>query len=180
MTLRKAVGASPLAVSVAVLDHLATFGLDHEPGEGSATELFTWLAVALACGLVGAFGAGFFGTARDARKSARPSWLETSLLAAAGSASFGFIELSEGHPFLASIAHVALVSIPVAFVVAFVARYVRGIATMAGSRCGAFVRRMLRHVGPRITRIAAPRRSLTVALAVARDSSRGRAPPLLI
>jgi hypothetical protein len=178
MSLRKAIGAAPLAVSVAVLAHVIVLGFSHEPGGGRSAELFSSLCLALAFGVAGSFGSGFFAVDAPRAKNARPSIAATFLLAAAGTAIFGGIECTEGNSIFGSMLAVAIVSIPIAFVVLAIATAVRRVATAAGFHYGAFVRRVCRRRAADVTQIVFVTRTRVVVFAVARRAMRGRAPPL--
>jgi hypothetical protein len=180
MTLRRALFASPLAVLVAVLAHVAAFGFSHAPGAERAPELFGTLGVALAFGLVLTFASGLLGGARASAEPATARWYGPLFLALAGAASFGCIEYSEGHFAVRTLLEAAVVSIPIAYLVAFLARATRRALRAAGAGYGDFICRALARTGrasARIPRDFGARVSRSLVVAAAR---RGRAPPILI
>jgi hypothetical protein len=179
MTVRRALCASPLAVLVAVCAHLVAFGFGHAPGAERASALLEALGAALALGVCGAFAAGLLGA--DAKHERDASvWCMPLFLAAAGTASFGCIEYSEGHFALRTLFEAALLSIPLAYFVALVARSTRSAIRGAGAACGEFVcRTRARHTGS-LARFVCDAITFSANSIVTLGSLRGRAPPAFI
>lgn len=95
MSIRR-LSAVPLALLVAVLAHVATFGFEHAPGGRHAGELFGVLGAALLLmGLAAFFRAVLFGASAGIAAMKRGTD-ETLALAAAGFGCYGLLELAEG------------------------------------------------------------------------------------
>jgi hypothetical protein len=179
MTLRKALWALPLTVSVAVLAHLATFGFLHAPGAGHSAVLLGALGVMLGLALLGTFAGGLVARTRPIATERRFGYAPL-LLAAAGAATFGLIELSEGHLAFAAVLQAAIASVPIAYLVAFTARSARHAAHEAGVLCARIASHSDRsHALSVATRVRGGRR-VRFASSLVRGTSRGRAPPLPI
>ena len=179
MTLRRALYASPLAVLVAVFAHIVAFGFGHAPGAERSSELLGALGAALALGIFGAFASGLLGV-RATREPDASAWYAPLFLAVAGTASFGCIEFSEGHVVLRALLEVALLSIPLAYLLTFVARSARSVVRAAGASYGNFVCRALSNACLATARIARDAYPCAATSFVARGPLRGRAPPALI
>ena len=179
MTLRRALRASPLAVLVAVLAHFTAFGFGHAPGAEHASDLLGTLGAALGLGVFGVFAAGVLGL-RTQPESGPADWSAPLILAAAATASFAGIEISEGHFALRTLLEAACFSLPLAYFVALVARSTRAVVRAAGVSYGNFLRRAL--CGPRlaIARIVRQSRVCIADSLVTNERLRGRAPPVLI
>ena len=179
MTLRKALVASPSAVLVAVLAHFVAFGSSHAPGDGRAVEILGGLGATLGVGVLFAFLSGVF-AGRISRLGERASIFAPLVLAVAGVAAFGVIEISEGHAAVASLFEAACAAVPLAYVVAWLTRAIASIAGSAGVAAGSFIRRGSRGLA---TCVAVATRDLRACARyglVARNNLRGRAPPLFI
>jgi hypothetical protein len=173
MTLQRAFWGLPLAVAVAVLAHLAVFGLQHAPGGGHSAELLTALAAALGLSLAGAFFAGALGSKRPIATPARLGYSPLAL-AAAAAVAYGLIELSEGHaagPWPAAVATM----LPLALAVAWLARAAGRAAHGAGLAFATYAAqpRARRPAAFTLCRAGAPARSVSFAS----GTRRGRAPP---
>jgi hypothetical protein len=179
MTLRRALFASPLAVLVAVFAHLAAFGFSHAPGAQRAPEFLGALGAALALGVGCAFASGLLGVRATAEPVAG-RWYAPLFLAAAGAASFGCIEYSEGHFLVRTLFEAAFVSIPLAYLVAFIALATHRALCAAGATYGDFICRALPRAGRATARIARASHASFTRSFVAGGTLRGRAPPTLI
>jgi hypothetical protein len=180
MTLRRALCASPLAILVAVLAHVVAFGFSHAPGAERAPELLGMLGSALVLGAAVAFASGLVGGVRASAESGAARWYAPLFLAAAGAAGFACIECSEGHFLVRTLLEATIVSIPLAYLVAFVARATRGALQAAGATYGDYICRAHGRANRATTRIA---RDFTTSISrslVTRGTLRGRAPPALI
>jgi hypothetical protein len=173
MTLQRALWASPLAVAVAVLAHLAVFGSGHAPGADHAASLWVVLLGGLGLSVGGAFIAGAIGSKFPIATNGR---LGYAALLAASAATFGLIEFSEGHlagaPWLSAI----LVMLPLALAVSWLAGSAGRAAYSAGAAFVAVVERDRRRRPALLIlrRAAVPVR----AASFASGTRRGRAPPL--
>jgi hypothetical protein len=180
MSVRRALFASPLAVVVAICAHLVALGFDHAPGAQRASELLGALGAALALGIATAFASGLV---RGARAEAAPHlarWYAPLFLAAAGAASFGCIEFAEGHFALRALLEAALVSLPLAYVVAYLACAARSVLRAAGASYGDSVCAASSRASRAIVRLAREVRACIAHSFVVRGILRGRAPPILI
>jgi hypothetical protein len=178
MSLRRVLWASPLAVSVAILAHLVTFGFAHAPGGSHATALLGVLAMSLVFGLARAFAGGLFGTAPRGSAVERSTRFAPLLLAGAGAAAFAFIEFSEGHLALPALLVAALAAVPLAALVRSTSRSADRAARRAGAHCAAFA-----IATRRLARLAAASyvtgdRLESVATTFVLGTLRGRAPPI--
>jgi hypothetical protein len=171
--------ASPLAVSVAVLAHLVAFGSLHAPGGSHAPALLGILGVTLALGLVGTFAGGFFAVAPERIATEARFRYGPLLLAAGGAAAYGLIELSEGHLALSAFLTAALSSLPLAYFIAFAARYARRAARNAGVRCAVLIRGHHDAHGSAPAFLGASR-CRPASSGFFPGARRGRAPPALI
>ena len=180
MTLRRLPAALALSALVAVLVHLAAFGLEHAPGRSQAPVLLGMVAAGLVLAALVSFFEFAFG--RAAGGSLRPaSPIATTIapvyaalgLASAGFCAFALIELAEGHLSLGGVLRALAAAAPVAALVLFAAGRFRRVLEQAGGLFGRFVRR------PQTARIVISRRSqaTTFATVYARGARRGRAPP---
>ncbi|MBD5653797.1 MAG: hypothetical protein IAI50_01295 [Candidatus Eremiobacteraeota bacterium] len=176
MTLRRALWASPLAVAVAVLAHFVTFGFGHAPGSGHAFALIGTLAATLLIGLIGSFTGGFF--ARAPRRAERSGRYAPFLLAAAGAAAFGIIELSEGHVAFPAFLVAGIAALPLAFLVLSAARSAERLARTAGARSAAFVHRVRRVARVATATFLDSSRPSSARGIFARTTRQGRAPPV--
>jgi hypothetical protein len=177
MTLRRAFWALPLAVTVAVLAHVAVFGFSHAPGAGHAPELLSALGTMLGLGLFGAFLGGALGAARGSITTERRLGYAPLWLAAAAAGAFALIELSEGRlalgPWLEALAAI----LPLATGVAFAALSADRAARRAGLGFAALAR-----LRPRSARAIFITRSgpvFALAYVAWPGMRRGRAPPFL-
>jgi hypothetical protein len=180
MTLRRALSASPLALLVAVVAHVSAFGFSHAPGAERAPELLGALGAALALGVAGAFTSGLLGGLRTDAEPVPARWYAPLFLAAAGAASFGCIEFSEGHFALRTLLEAAVVSVPLAYLVAFVARATRRVLRTAGATYGDYICQALPRAGRATARIAYRFGASVCRSFVAGAVLRGRAPPALV
>jgi hypothetical protein len=171
--------ASPLAVLVAVLAHLVAFGSQHVPGGSHAPALLGILGATLALGLVGAFAAGLFARPRPPIATDRSRRYAPLLLAAAGAAAYGLMELSEGHLALSAFLTAVLASLPLAYFVASAAHVARRAARQAGARCAALLERTPQNLGSRPALLRG-RQQTSLSAAFFPGARQGRAPPALI
>jgi hypothetical protein len=180
MTLRRTLWALPLTVSVAVLAHVVAFGFAHAPGAGHSTALFGALGVLLGIALLGTFANGLLGGSPGPIATERRYGYAPLLLAAAGLATFGLIELSEGHFGFTPLLQAALAAIPLAYVLAAAARSTRRAIHEAGVLCARYASRDERRAVISNADLLRDDRRLSVIAAFVRGVSRGRAPPIPI
>jgi hypothetical protein len=180
MTLRRALAASPLALLVAVFAHISAFGFSHAAGAQRAPELLGTLGAALALGVVAAFASGLLRGAHARAERGATRWYAPLALAAAGVASFGCIEFSEGHFAIRALLEAAVVSIPFAYVVASIARATRSVLRAAGATYGDFICRALPRAARATARIARDFGTSVPRWFVAGAGLQGRAPPALV
>jgi hypothetical protein len=176
MTLRRLPACLALAALVGVLAHLAAFGSEHAPGGAGAPELLGGVLAALAlAGLLAFLDAAL-------RRSPGPVAAKLSrgyavaALAAAGFASYGLIELAEGHFALGSALRALLAVLPIAAVVWGIATRVGSAAERAGAALAAFA------ASPGIAAaglLLRPEPAFAAQLRHAHGTPRGRAPPTL-
>jgi hypothetical protein len=179
MTLRRALWTAPLAVSIAVLAHLAVFGLGHAPGAAYAPELLGSLGAALLLGLLGAFLGGAVGRAQPVITTERRFGYAPLLLAGAAAGTFALIELLEGHVAAAPLLLALAASLPLALGVLRLSGAARRAAHDAGHRLAVYLERAARAARPAAFLLRGPG-ARAFAPAVVRGSRRGRAPPALI
>jgi hypothetical protein len=177
MTIRTALWACPLTVSVAVLAHLAAFGGDHAPGGEHAPILFGGLALMLGAALVATFAGGLLGRALGPIATGRRCRYAPLFLAAAGAATFALIECSEGHSPFAALLRASLFCIPFAYLLALAAASARRATHDAGRSCARAVFGMRRGGGTGAAIRLDRGRRLAFAASVACGATRGRAPP---
>lgn len=176
MTLRVSWAGLPLAVLVAVLAHVAGFGSSHAPGNGHATGLLVALGLALALLVASVFLLAAAGGSGAARSVARPGSPANVLgLATLGAAVLLAIEIAEGHAALAGSLPALAALLPIAALVALVARHAHCSLDAAGARCRAGLRRAAPRIWGGFAAYATYR--VDARSAVRRDVSRGRAPP---
>jgi hypothetical protein len=176
MSLQRALWATPLALAVAVLAHLAVFGSGHTPGAEHATALWVALAAGLGSSLAGAFFAGAFGSKRPIATNAGLGYGPFAL-AAASAVAFGLIELSEGRLGSVPWLPVAFAILPLALAVAWAGSRAGQAAYRAGASFAGCAGRPVRRGNPAslvLRRAAVPVR----AVSFASGNRRGRAPPL--
>lgn len=178
MTLRRAAAALPLALSVAVVAHVAGFGADHVPGGGHAAVLLFGLFAALAALAGWTFGAGYFG--RPSRPSIATSATDGYLwatLTAGGALAFLAMEAIEGHLALAPGSLAALLAlVPSALLVAICSRRLEASALRAGYDSARVCEALPRLSSSRAAR--GPVLAFSATSTYVARTTRGRAPPL--
>jgi hypothetical protein len=191
MTLRKLSAFLPLALLVGALVHVAGSGFGHAPGGRFAGAFFVLLGATLLATLATVFVAAARAALRGRTLAAPIAWAPSDIatarssvksvagLALAGTAAYLALELCEGHAGLGGALRALVASVPIATLVAVLARRAERAAALAGSACAAAL------VAAQRPALAAPvllterRRSFRLDRGRAR-ACRGRAPPLFV
>jgi len=176
MTLRRLPASLALAALVGVLAHLAAFGFEHAPGGAGAPKLLGSLLAALALAGLLAFLGAALGRAPKAIATKVPRAYGVAALAAGGFASYGLIELAEGHLGLGGALRALLAVAPIAAIVGGVAAKIGSVAERAGAALAAFAASAGDAAG---AVFLCPEPAFAARLRHARGTPRGRAPPAL-
>jgi hypothetical protein len=185
MTIRKLSAFVPSALVVAVGAHVAATGLGHAPGGNGAGTLLAWIGAWLAMGLSSAFLSGLLGTrtARPGTANVRPSIATRRrraygvvALALGGTVAYAAVELAEGHLAAGGLLRALVASLPLAAIVAHVARTAGSAAVQVGTRLGRLAEKHARPADAPFEPARHDRRFARGRLAL--FSGGGRAPPL--
>jgi len=191
MTLRKLSAFLPSALLVGALVHVTGSGFGHAPGGRFAAAFLVLLGATLVATLTTAFIAAALAALRRrtaaASKAFGPRDITTARsnvksiasLAVAGTAAYLALELCEGHAGLGGGLRALFASIPIAALVALLARRAERAAARAGSACAAALVAADRAAFAEPILLTERRRSLRLDRGRAR-ASRGRAPPVFV
>jgi hypothetical protein len=177
MSLRRLPASLALAALVGVLAHLAAFGSEHAPGGAGAPVLLGSLLAALALASLVAFLDAALRRSPAPIATKVPRGYAVTALAAAGFASYGLIELAEGHLALGGALRALLGVLPIAAIVSGVATKIGWAAERAGAALAAFAA----SAAPAATGVVilCPDPAFGSRFRHARGTPRGRAPPAL-